>query len=150
MTKIIVPGDREVMDREGKVVKLVKSNEDMFSTWDVGEDHYCYNIKQKLLYDVFKTIEDRLKAEHPELLDESDYFMVDCCLRRDRGTITWPKGRIAVFYVKGGSEGYYVHVEALQDGRNECLILGKTLHEGEAGIKWAEQMVLALSRIIEV
>lgn len=46
------------------------------------------------------------------------------------GQASWPDGRVAVFAVRGTSEGHYIHVEVLDpDGnwpKRALLILGKT------------------------
>lgn len=123
---------------QGKVVKTVRT---MLTTYDVTDQHYCINEKGNPLREVFKEVEDRLWKEHPELKDDCDHFSIFPTVRDQAfpTSYSW----IKVFYVEGGSEGWWVHVEV----NNELLFLGKTLREGEAGISWAERMVCALGRI---
>ncbi len=127
----------------GKIVKTVR---ELLQTYDVTDKHYCINERGNNIGEIWKEIEAKLKELHPELLDQADYYGVNMG-ERDK---TWPTeyGRLAVFYVRGGSEGYYVHVETLDAG-HKCWFLAKTLREGEAGISWAEQMVCARSRMME-
>jgi hypothetical protein len=42
--------------------------------------------------------------------------------------------RVAVYCVTGGSEGIYLHIDLQGDKRNETVILGKTLKDGEAAM----------------
>jgi hypothetical protein len=131
--------------------KIVKTDHDLYSTWDVTDDHYCINDRKNSLFSIFEQVRKKLIADYPELMEQADYFSYDYDNDTYKHTALCPEFRwIAVYYVRGGSEGYYVHVESRQDGKSEMLFLGKTLCEGWAGISWAEKMVCAISRIMNV
>jgi hypothetical protein len=127
--------------------------EDMYSSWDVTIDGQCINNKPKTTTAVFNAVKAQFQEKYPQLWDDMDYFDLNAdFIYRSALPDIWPEPfRIAVFYVRGGSEGYYVHVEGIRlDGKTTNLILAKTLREGEAGIQWAEQTANAISRIMKV
>jgi hypothetical protein len=122
---------------------VVETRKTLLTTYEVTDKHYCINERGNPLPDVLREIRKALDKELLFWSEGADYFNVYPGYE-DK---PWPlEGWIKVFYVKGGSEGYYVHVEV----RNELILLGKTLREGEAGRHWAEQMVCVLSEILEV
>ena len=127
---------------------IVKTVRELFTTYDVTHEHLCINSRGNLLKDIFHEVQEQLEKKNRKLLEGSDYFSLDS----HDPTEVWDDSfdRLAVFYVKGGSEGYYVHTEILKRESHRCIFLGKTLREGEAGVSWAEQMVAALSRIMQV
>lgn len=126
---------------------VVETKKTLLTTYDVTDKHLCINERGNPLPDIVERLRDDLDKRLPDWSEGSDYFNLYPFKEKE----VWPvDSRIAVFYVKGGSEGYYVHVEAQHDGRSDLEFLGKTLREGEEGISWAEQMVCALSRILEV
>ena len=139
---------------------VIEHKSDLYTTYDVTDKGYCVNIKPRLAYDVYrdvkKTLEElsqKMTAKYPSLMADMDYFLYS--FEKDEyqevHTAPWPENRwVCIHYVKGGSEGYYVHVSTISDGKYTFVMLAKTLREGEAGISWAEQMVCALSRIMEV
>ena len=130
---------------------IVKTVRELLTTYDVTENHHCINERGNLLSDIHAELKKRLNEKDPELLKEADYFDINGNFTyREQARWDTNTERIAVFYVKGGSEGYYVHVEAYFEGKHKLIFLGKTLREGEMGITWAEKMVCALSRILEV
>lgn len=126
---------------------VVKVNDELTYTEEVTDQHYCVNEKGKPLLEILNAVCKKLYLKHPELREPTDYFALGALMKSHNLWDT--SARTAVFYVKGGSEGYYVHVEQHRPG-HECLFLAKTLLEGESGRLWAEQMVCALSRILEV
>ena len=130
---------------------ICKTNRFLTYTEDVTTDGYCINFRPNKIKEVSQEILDLIKKKNPDLIKGMDYWS-PCYDYRDRENATFPDKfpRIAVFYVEGGSEGYYVHVEALHDGKHDNIFLAKTLREGEAGITWAEQMVCTISRIMDV
>jgi hypothetical protein len=80
-----------------------------------------------------------------------DYFDISAGSDKKDALFPVDRGWLKVYYVQGGSEGYYVHVEtAPMNEVNRLYFLAKTLREGEAGVSWAERMVCALSRIFRV
>jgi hypothetical protein len=140
---------------EGKPV-ICKTNHWLTYTEDVTTEGHCINFRPNLLKEISQEVMDKLEKDHHSLVAHLEYWSVeygpDPYGPKAHDTATWPKGfpRIAVFYVRGGSEGYYVHVEALKDGKHKNIFLAKTLLEGEGGVTWAERMVCALSRILDV
>jgi hypothetical protein len=58
----------------------------------------------------------------------------------------WPEGRIVVFPVTGGSEGWYVHVEVqTADGQSRLMILGKGFDSADAIWALARRLAEILS-----
>lgn len=135
---------------ENETPVIVKTVHELLSTYDVTDKHLCINERGNPLQEVLGKVRGRLEKEHPELLEGSDYFGIYTSVHSEIQTFPTDYWGVLIFYVKGGSEGYYVHVEVRKDGKSTLLFLGKTLLEGEAGRAWAEKMVCALSRIIEV
>ena len=126
---------------------IVKTQHELLTTYDVTYESYCINERGNPLREIYEAIDKELKASHPELMENLEYFSD----AESRGKVWDPTiQRITVFYVRGGSEGYYVHVDTRKEGIAQYVFLLKTLLEGEAGIAWAEQMVCALSRILKV
>lgn len=137
---------------------VVSHKSDLYTEYDVTDKHYCINEKPRKLIDIFNDVNKQLKEKYPKLCEGFDYFSLSASLDHfydsgSRGTeILWNMDTAwtAVYYVTGGSEGYYIHVSSIHDDKHKLLFLGKTLREGEAGISWAEQMVAAISRIMNV
>lgn len=127
----------------------IRKDEDLFSTWDVTDKGYCINEKKKSVHAVFKDVNKLFHEKYPGLAENMDYFQVSSENFNDHPL---PDYRwLGVFYVTGGSEGHYIHVEAIGIGepkmdKRECLFLGKTF----GGRNHAEEVVNALSRILEV
>ena len=139
----------QAMYREIEGPPIIKCTaEDMYSTWQVAHDGRCINDTPKGAWDVYQAVQAAYTEQYPDLAARLEYFSDGC--RRSIKEDEWPTGRVAVFYVKGGSEGYYVHVEVLAAGAHHCMMLVKTLAEGEPGRQWAEQTVAAISRIMNV
>lgn len=117
------------------------SSEDEFSTFDVNMRGYVRNVKPKSIRTVFNWV----KAEVSKTVDleQFDYFQISCSEDREGGS--WPlNARIACFAVTGGSEGHYVHVDALSSDGNRNLILGKTF----LGFDHALELAGALSKLL--
>ncbi len=102
--------------------------------WESGPDGYLHRIRVKTVAEVFAEIRTVVGAEPPgaeEGLHVAPWIPADH---------KWPSGQIAVFAVTGGSEGHYVHVEVLGDGRYECVGLGKTFHGKDAAWSLARRL----------
>jgi hypothetical protein len=129
--------------------KVVEHKSDLYTTYDVTDKGYCINIKPRKLVDIFNDVDRQLKEKYPKLCEGIEYFDL---FPWHPEIVFWDLDThwTAVFYVTGGSEGYYIHVEAIKEEARTLLFLGKTLREGETGISWAEQMVCAISRIMKV
>jgi hypothetical protein len=131
---------------------IVEHKQDLYTTYDVTHESLCINIKPRLAYDIFKDVTKTWEEKYPKLVEDTDYFSYSGNDEYQKEHITpWPDNcSVCIHYVKGGSEGYYVHIAIVDDGKYNVMFLGKTLREGEAGITWAEKMVAALSRIMSV
>lgn len=141
----------ETTREHGEVIKTVR---ELLSTYDVTDKQLCINERGNKLTEIHKAIMDKLRKDYPDLVEDIEYFNIFPGFKED-AVFPVNRGYLKVFYVTGGSEGYYVHVETetkhdSQYDRNELYFLAKTLREGEAGISWAEKMVCALSRIMKV
>ncbi|MFA5186771.1 MAG: hypothetical protein WC551_09865 [Patescibacteria group bacterium] len=116
-------------------------------TYEV-KDGFVINEQPKSLREVFDYILKKL-PEYQVDIGEYDYFHISSSEHES----LWPLDArwIAVFVVQGGSEGFYVHVEAFMSNRPIiCLIfLGKTLQEGKAGREHALKLAHALTFILE-
>lgn len=81
---------------------------------------------KRTLEEVYKDIVQALKEQ--EVWEMLDYFNISTD-KRD-GKVPFPDYRwISVFLVRGGSEGFYFHIEAIHEGKRELIYLGKTLSE---------------------
>jgi len=145
---------REMYKEIGDKPIAVETKKNLYETYSVSHNGYCFDEKPALLYDVFVEVKARLEKEHPELIRNMDYFEYDGPdqgLEREK-TVQWnpETGWIIVHYVQGGSEGFYVHVAIIKNGKYTIIFLAKTLLEGEDGRFWSGKMVAALSRIMEV
>jgi hypothetical protein len=121
---------------------IVESKEDEFSYYDVTVLGYVRNVVPKSLVKVTDNfITPELKKAGIDL-DEYDYFQVSSSTRN----ASWPiDTRIACFAVTGGSEGHYIHVESMSDGKCNCLILGKTFNGFDHALKLSNALSIILS-----
>lgn len=105
---------------------------DLFTTYEVDQSGYCVNIKGKPAREILKGIEAKID---PTLLECLEYFKaMDTTYDAD-------SRRVIVYSVRGGSEGYYMHVDSVdRDGKLSTLILAKTLG-GAAEIKDLERAI---------
>ena len=99
--------------------------------------------------DIFQEVEAKLPVE---LMAEFDYWGPSYPWEKDHQNdqALLPEFRwIAIHYVSGGSEGYYVHVATIAgDGAYEIVWMAKTLHEGQ-GRYWCRKLVAELEDIIQ-
>ena len=123
---------------------------DLYDNYDVSYEGYCINTKNNTLRSLYEYVCKELKENHKELYEQLDYFSMDSgyhLTKEERVKRLIPQFRwIAVFYVTGGSEGHYIHVEAIAEERTENLFLGKTF----LGRDHAEKVCNVLSRILNV
>ena len=113
------------MDTETPVI--VKSVHHLLDTYDVTDQHLCINEHGNPLKEIFQEVNARLHKEYQRLCEDIDYFHIS---DREPEDFPIPYNRLMIFYVRGGSEGYYVHVEVRVDGKHRLLFLGKTLLRG--------------------
>lgn len=115
--------------------------------------HHCINMKQRTVAQVYKYVLDNVPAG---LFDEMDYFSIARTpINTPSRDFLWPKFRwVSVYYVTGGSEGYYLHVDTIgeQDGGRDrrMMLLGKTLLKGKAGRDYMAKVCKVLSEILWV
>ena len=119
---------------------IVRQNEDRYSTWDVDSKGYVRNEQPKMAQEVFNSIVEDFKTSYPLIWDTLDYF--NCDIIGIFPAYHW----LSIFYVTGGSEGYYFHIEAIQGKERKLLFLGKTLYED---IDTALEIQNALCRILQ-
>jgi hypothetical protein len=139
------------MEKNETIVKTVK---DIFTTYDVNADGYVRNERGNKLTDIHKYIIEELKKIdavcYPgegtaNLNDCLDYF----CNEDNTKKGTWPLKYtwIACYYVTGGSEGYYFHIDMINGNERELLFLGKTLIESR---ELAAEINAAIANILKV
>ena len=129
---------------------IVRTVTDLFTVYDVTEDGLCINEQGRTYGDIEADIIRKIKEEHPEAWEMLDYFGLEYDYRRNHRGDYFPTSWqwIACYYVKGGSEGYYFHVDLIAlGGERKMIFLGKTLSESRSD---AEVIQNALSRVFEV
>jgi hypothetical protein len=122
--------------------KIVRSNEDEFTKWDVDDRGYVQNETGKPLDDVQKFLEAEIEKAGIDL-KEYDYFST---MKYERKT--WPAlyRRVFAFACPGGSEGHYIHLDMqTMDGAIETIFLGKSF----MGLDHALELSNCLSRILD-
>ena len=132
------------------MAKILETKTDLFTTYDVTEDWLCVNERGRRYRDIEADIIRKMKEEHLEAWEMLDYFGLEYEYRRQHEGDYFPTSWhwIAVYYVKGGSEGFYFHVDLIDnDGERKLIFLGKTLSEDRSD---AEMVQNALSRVFEV
>lgn len=127
-----------------------RHEETPFETYDVTYSCLVVNQRFKPLKDVYNWLRQKINTEHKDLMDELDYFSVYPPLSDEQNKPYPGDSRIAVFYVRGGSEGYYLHVESLTAEGHKLLMLGKTLCEGKYGQELMATLVGIISAYLEV
>ena len=140
-----IRGERIGMDKT-----IVRTVTDLFTVYDVTEDGYCVNEQGRTYGDIEADIIRKIKEEHPEAWEMLDYFGLEYDYRRNHRGDYFPTSWqwIACYYVKGGSEGYYFHVDLIAlGGERNLIFLGKTLSEDRSD---AEKIQNALARVFEV
>lgn len=115
-----------------------------------GGYHYLMEARRKTVREVHREllalVGHRDAGTNILSVDGADEYF-DVCMET-RGEMAWPVGRIVVYAVTGGSEGYYVHVAVIandRDGKHQTLILGKGWDKDAA---WA--LARRLSEILGV
>jgi hypothetical protein len=125
-------------------------------TWEPVPDRpgFVRNTENRSI----KAVYDDLVAYLTEIeaLPE-EYFTICFPYKGRRQAEPFPEfNRIACFPVRGGSEGYYVHVAAIRpnddpisEGSIDTIYLGKTLYEGEEGLNRAAATAAACARALQ-
>jgi len=132
------------------MAKILETKTDLFTTYDVTEDWLCVNERGRTYGDIEADIIRKMKEEHLEAWEMLDYFGLDYDYRRHHKGDCFPTSWnfIACYYVKGGNEGFYFHVDLIaMGGERKMIFLGKTLSESRSD---AEVIQNALSRVFEV
>uniref|UniRef100_A0A6M3KXQ5 Uncharacterized protein n=1 Tax=viral metagenome TaxID=1070528 RepID=A0A6M3KXQ5_9ZZZZ len=110
--------------------EIIRHEIQLLDEYDVTEKGFCVNDRMRRIQDIHRDVIDEFKKRgawgeygHTTL----DYFSV---VDRIGGLIYWPEKAkwTAIFHVTGGSEGFYIHVEAItSDGDRHLIFLGKSL-----------------------
>lgn len=127
----------------------METKETPFETYQVNDKGLVVNEQPKTMEQVYGWLCDELKKEN-EPDDKwsvgpfDEYFSN---MLRHHPSRQWPSQHrwIACFAVTGGSEGHYVHVEAIGDEKRELLFLGKTF----LGMDNALEAVGLLTKILQ-
>ena len=139
------------MIQEGE--KIVRSNEDIFSAWDVDEKGCIRNKIGKPLTNIFNYIREKLESLEGSadfgysVWDMLDYFRNNY---KDDPDFLFPHDlyNLFVYYISGSNEGFYFYIEGIgRHGKKLSFFTGKTLSENR------EDAIIihnALSRILEV
>ena len=136
---------REAFNSYKEAGQPVEHRVDIYEEYDVLF-HHCINITRRTVALVYQYLVKNLPKH---LLDEMDYFAISGS--RHTEDALWPEFHwISVYYVTGGSEGYYLHVDVIDGEKRDCMILGKTLLEGKAGRDYMAKCVAAISEVLEV
>jgi len=134
-----------------------KTVKDIFTTYDVV-DGYIKNERGNSLDEIRQHVISELKklplpVEYKDygttFNDLLDYFSLGTWQYKDKNK-TWPTDYrwIACYYVTGGSEGYYFHIDVLtDDNKRELIFLGKTLIENR---DLAAEINSVLAKIFQV
>lgn len=100
------------------------------------ENGACVEIVGKPAAEIWDGIVQRLDAEGRALVGTFDYITPAVAHDYD------PQGqRVIVYSVRGGSEGWYLHVGQLRNGMFTGLILGKTLDARPDRLKRLERKI---------
>lgn len=123
---------------------------DLYCEYDVLFSR-CFNMKGRLVLDVFSNV---LKRIPKEMLEDLDYFAINGTREKTDAYWPYPFRWIAVYYVTGGNEGYYLHVDPIwiENGerKSDTFFTGKTLYEGQKGRAVMSALVTKLSEMMEV
>jgi hypothetical protein len=111
--------------------------EDLLTTYEVKPDGYVVNEQGKTADQILAAIKAKLDAS---LLDCLDYDSAASCGVLDYVRYV-PGSRTVVYTVRGGSEGWYLHVDMIVKGQIKNLILMKTLDWKPEAIKRLERAV---------
>lgn len=119
---------------------------DSFTTFEVTDGGMVTNEKGKPLPNIYDHILEELPKHGIEVgawgVKNCEYFHVAAMCEVTR----WPTRYwgIAVYAVTGGSEGHYIHVDIITEGKTTPLFLGKTF----MGIDFALELSNALTKIL--
>lgn len=115
---------------------------------DLGEDV----IKRRESLKTVREIRDELEVLLPENVC-TEYFsvmhQVEGKTMTESANCNWPDMHwVAIYAVKGGSEGHYVHVSRIHENKHEILLLWKTCDGSVIGLEAALEVVSILTRAL--
>ena len=93
-----------------------------------------------------RDIADYSRVNHSHLNVDSTMHVIPGSLQVPPNTVAWDYKKncdLAVFWVKGGSEGYYVHIEALYNHARDPLMYAKCWD-----VTSAEKIVRDITRLL--
>ena len=123
----------------------------LIENYDVCYEHYCHNCKNNTIVYLYEQIEEELKNNYPDIWNTIDYFSISCKYEMDMKNnpdllipdFQW----MPVYYVRGGSEGFYIHIDVITPGNKMVhLYTAKTLCGRDEG----ERICNAITRIIDM
>lgn len=96
----------------------------------VDKDGFVHTIRRKTIKEVYDELCARLKFED---MFPDEYFEISASIKykyetgKEKENAPFPEFRfIACYPVTGGSEGHYIHIDVVKDGKHEPIFLGKT------------------------
>ena len=101
--------------------------------------------RRRTVREVIAQLNERLKWLDMQS-DESDWHSLLGYEDGQSRDMEWPEGRIAVFAVTGSSEGHYMHLHVLKDGKETLIALAKTFR----GFDFATIYAYTTARLLEV
>jgi hypothetical protein len=120
---------------------LAKRGYAMIATdcWQPDPDRagYLRYVCQRTIREVVADLR-RVLGEYP--VGGEEYFTASKYGRRGEEITDWPKGRIAVFAVRGSNEGDYVHIEVIHEGESTIVALAKTFQGRDAAWTFARHV----------
>ena len=101
-------------------------DQDVTDNYGVDFDGICRNITPKKIGVIFDELEDYLLKKYPAYKECIDYLSI-CLPENLRDTSPLPAyHRIVCFFVRGSSEGWYLHIELLHNDKHTLLFLAKS------------------------
>lgn len=114
------------------------------TVYDVAHGR-CVNEQGRPINEVYKETCDMLERIG---LYPDEYFSLSAASDRG-GEFPYPYRWVACYAVTGGSEGHYLHVDAImKDGSRKLVFVGKTLQEGKEGMDYMYRICAALAEYL--
>ena len=109
---------------------------------------YLLLVRRKRVQELWEEVKALLPFYVPEWADYFDYIGVSAASRLEDKDAVIPEYRwVSCYVVRGGSEGYYLHVDVINaEDQRTLLFLGKTL-SGSSQMAW--ETAQAISLILE-
>ena len=118
-----------------KLTEKMTPGSDFFTTYMVDSRQTCHDVRGKSAAEIWQQVVDRLDTEGKEILDGLEYVSI-ADDDFDPNCRAW-----LLFTLRGGSEGFYTHLETIRDGKLRKLVLLKTLDGRPSRIKTLESKI---------